>query len=396
METLTYVMTTTFYPPYHLGGDALHVQQLSRELAKRGHDVHVLHSIDAYRLKRNDRPKALSTADGVSVHPFKSPLGRISPFISYVVGSPFPIAEKMIQLVKDINPDVVHHHNISLLGPSILGVQSPIKLYTAHDYWLICPQSSLLRRGTSLCYGPHNCSVCSLLSRRPPQLWRYSNTLRKKLKNVDVIIAPSHFAKSVLEKNQVKGKLVVMPNFSREVSRTEAPRKRESPYFLYVGVFERHKGVMDLVTTFIEIDHSVRANLLIVGRGSLENEIRESIKKSSSEKDILLLGSLADPELANLYDQACAVVIPSTWHENCPLVALEALASGTPLIVSNNGGLPELVDEPELGFVYDNREELKSILLDFSKDEFNPNVIKKAAARYSPSRYVQNLLKNIA
>jgi glycosyltransferase involved in cell wall biosynthesis len=154
---------------------------------------------------------------------------------------------------------------------------------------------------------------------------------------------------------------------------------------------------MDLITTFIEIRQLVRANLLIVGRGSLENEIRKTIKKSGCEKNIFLLGHLDGSELADLYNQASAVVIPSMWHENCPLVALEAMASGTPLIVSNNGGLPELVREPELGFVYSNREELKSILAEFSKDEFNPNIIKKVhAARYSPSRYVQNLLKHIA
>jgi glycosyltransferase involved in cell wall biosynthesis len=211
------------------------------------------------------------------------------------------------------------------------------------------------------------------------------------------MIAPSQYMKSVLEKNQVKGNLVVMPNFVPEWSQSSASRIYEFPYFLYVGVLERHKGVMDLVNTFIEIRHSVRANLLLVGRGSLENEIKETIKKSGCEKNILLLGYLAEPELANLYKQASAVMIPSAWHENCPLVGLEALASGTPLIVSNNGGLPELVTEPELGFVYTNREELKSILTEFSKDEFNPNIIKKAhAARYSPSGYVQNLLKHIA
>ena len=56
MESLRFVMTTSFYPPYHLGGDAVHVYYLANELAKIGHEVHVIHSIDAYNLKRSTSP----------------------------------------------------------------------------------------------------------------------------------------------------------------------------------------------------------------------------------------------------------------------------------------------------------------------------------------------------
>ena len=51
-------MTSTFYPPYHIGGDAVHVKYLAEELAKRGHEVHILHSIDAYNVKRKKLARA--------------------------------------------------------------------------------------------------------------------------------------------------------------------------------------------------------------------------------------------------------------------------------------------------------------------------------------------------
>ena len=54
METLRFLFTTSFYPPYSIGGDATHVKYLAEELAREGHEVHVVHSIDAYRAKRKD------------------------------------------------------------------------------------------------------------------------------------------------------------------------------------------------------------------------------------------------------------------------------------------------------------------------------------------------------
>ena len=54
METLKILFPTSFYPPYHLGGDATHVKYLAEELAKKGHEVHVLYSLDAYQIKRKN------------------------------------------------------------------------------------------------------------------------------------------------------------------------------------------------------------------------------------------------------------------------------------------------------------------------------------------------------
>jgi glycosyltransferase involved in cell wall biosynthesis len=47
-------MTTTFYPPYHIGGDAVHVRILAEELVKKGHEVHIIHLLDSYYLKKKN------------------------------------------------------------------------------------------------------------------------------------------------------------------------------------------------------------------------------------------------------------------------------------------------------------------------------------------------------
>ena len=66
-------MVTTFYPPYHFGGDAVFIRRLSHALARRGHDVHVIHDVDAFRLLAPDREIANTPEPpGVTVHRLES------------------------------------------------------------------------------------------------------------------------------------------------------------------------------------------------------------------------------------------------------------------------------------------------------------------------------------
>jgi glycosyltransferase involved in cell wall biosynthesis len=143
METLTFLMTSTFYPPYHIGGDAVHVKYLAEELAKRGHEVHILHSIDAYNVKRKKIPAQTET-NGVYIRQVKTHFNYTS-YAAYFSGNSSKISKQFENLVKEIKPDVVHHHNISLLGYNLLKKQRNYRnIYTAHDYWLICQQNKTI------------------------------------------------------------------------------------------------------------------------------------------------------------------------------------------------------------------------------------------------------------
>src|SRR5665647_1934724 len=102
-------MTSTFYPPYHLGGDATHVKYLAEELAKIGHEVHVFYNKDAYIVKRRNLPR-ITESQGVFTHEFESP-SNLSPYLAYLFGSVPSINRKFKALVKEIRPDVVHYHN---------------------------------------------------------------------------------------------------------------------------------------------------------------------------------------------------------------------------------------------------------------------------------------------
>src|SRR6185369_2208253 len=137
---LRFCMVTTFYPPYSFGGDGAFVRLLANELAKRGHQIEVIHCADSYRMLSGKEPKADSEEHpNLTVHRLESPVGFLSPLATQQTG--FPLF-KSAQIRKILNRgfDVIHYHNISLVGgPKILEYGQAIKLYTMHEYWLVCP-----------------------------------------------------------------------------------------------------------------------------------------------------------------------------------------------------------------------------------------------------------------
>src|SRR5512132_2157606 len=109
---MKFCMVTTFYPPYHFGGDATYIYRLSNELARRGHHVDVLHDRDAYYLAHPGEPtQHYEQHPNITVHAFKSPLGFLSPLLTHQTGQPW-LKGKLKQLLTSNQYDVIHFHNI--------------------------------------------------------------------------------------------------------------------------------------------------------------------------------------------------------------------------------------------------------------------------------------------
>lgn len=394
METLKFVMTTDMYPPFHIGGDAVFVKYLAEELASKGHEVHVIHSMDAYNFKKGRSEKKYEKIKNVSLYPISSPLGNFDPYLVYASGnSPF-IYRKYKEIVEKVRPDVIHHHNISLLGYRLLKkLGNHQSIYTAHSYWLMCPNQRLFKCDNEVCE-ERECFTCGLYTKRPTQIWRRGKAFKECVQDIDVLTAPSTYVANKL--SQYLGvEVVTLLNFVPEQPDYIVP-SGFSNFFLYAGALERHKGILDLINVYKEVCSEIDEQLLIVGAGSLSDEIKEFVNRNRLEDKIILLGRVDNNLLYRLLKDANALLMPSIWPENCPLIALEALSLGTPTIASNKGGLPEIVEKIDADLIYNSAGELYQTLLNFNKNNYSSSMIRQVYDKYySAKAYLETYFKLI-
>lgn len=378
-EGLRFAMITTFYPPYHFGGDGQAVRRLVHALARRGHLVDVIHDVDAYRmLGKGKEPAPLDEPEGVRIHGLRSPLGRLSCLATQQLGWPV-VHGRTIRKILAEGFDVIHYHNISLVGgPGILSYGEGVKLYTAHEHWLVCPTHVLWRHNRELCTS-RECLRCVLHYRRPPQLWRITSLIERQSRHVDAFLSLSEFSAGKHAEFGFRFPMRQMPAFlpDGEPGRTpELPKPAAEPrYYLFVGRLERIKGLQDVIPRFTGEDVS---ELWIAGSGDYEPELR---RLAGDAKRIRFLGQQNADELRHLYRNAIAVVVPSVCYEVFPMVVLEAFREGTPIIARELGPFPEIVARSRGGLLFKTEAELAAALASLAGDRPRRDALGEAGAR---------------
>ena len=171
---MKFCMVTTFFGAHSFGGDAAYVDRLSRALCRRGHEVHVFHCVDAFNSVKGDHPlRPYEPPPGLHVHPLESRVRH--PLAAGHAGHRPALlqGEALREALDAVDVDVVHFHNISLVGgPGVLHYgRKAVRLMTAHEHWLICPMHLLWKYGKKPCDGP-DCVRCMIAGGRPPQAWR--------------------------------------------------------------------------------------------------------------------------------------------------------------------------------------------------------------------------------
>jgi glycosyltransferase involved in cell wall biosynthesis len=356
---LRFCMITTFYPPYNFGGDGIFVYRLSNELAKQGHHVEVVHCQDAYLLLADKPPSpAPQHHPNVVVHGLKSPFGFLSPLATQQTGYPIFKASRLRKILK-AGFDVINYHNVSLVGgPGVLQYGDAIKLYTLHEFWLVCPTHVLFKNNRSACERPA-CFACNLVYRRPPPLWRYTSLMKSAVRHVDAFISPDRHTISKHREFGLDLPMVHLPHFVPAGEETSVENRREyedlrgKPYFLFVGRLERIKGLQTLIPLFRRWSG---ARLLIAGTGGYGDDLRRAAEGCDN---IQFLGYQSGDRLDALYRNAVALVVPSINYEVAPpLVIMEAFLRRTPAIVRGLGSMPESIEDSGGGFVYRSDEDL--------------------------------------
>jgi glycosyltransferase involved in cell wall biosynthesis len=358
MSALRFCMLTTFYPPHNFGGDGIGIQRLSRALAQRGHDVTVVHEVDAFNSLSRGKAVPAPEDDGVEVIGLRSGLGVLSPLLTQQTGRPVVHRDRIRRIMRDGRFDVTMFHNISLVGgPGILSEGSGVRLYEAHEHWLVCPTHVLWRHNREAC-PERECLRCTLHHRRPPQLWRYTGYLEKQLEHVDAFIAKSEFSRDKHREFGFPRPMNVIPYFlpSGASPAGVAERPQERPYFLFVGRLEKIKGLDDVIPAFRDYPD---AELLIAGDGEYGDTLRAL---GEGIPNVRFLGRIAPEELRALYAHAVALIVPSVCFETFGIILIEAFRQGTPVVARRLGPFPEIVDAAGGGELFETEQELVEAL----------------------------------
>ena len=337
----------------------MYIYRLAHALGDLGHNVEVIHCINSYHLQHPAEPEIkFKEHPNVIRHGLESKVGWLSPLATQQTGRPFFKSGKIQEILNSKHFDVIHFHNISLLGPKIMEIKPPdgqvVKIYTTHEHWLICPMHVLWKFNTHACDKPE-CLKCIILGKRPPQLWRYLGLLDKTSQHVDKFVSPSRFTAQMHADRGFSKKVTPLPYFIERVDRdwqNPGPRHHEEPYFLFVGRLEFIKGLHTLINLWNKVPDY---DLVVVGTGKQEKELRILAENNPRIK---FLGALPQQKLGPLYYHALATVVPSITYETFGIIIIESFARKTPVIVRNLGALPEVVQESGGGFQYNTDEEL--------------------------------------
>ncbi len=406
---MRFLMVTTFYPPHHFGGDATYVRQLSSGLRDKGHKVDVVYCYDAYRISGGDIGRHTDDdagdidRDGYgdddssgSVRKLTSRFGPLSPLYTQLTGRP-GIKHSKLQKIFDRPYDVVHFHNISLIGgPGILSMsKAPLTLFTAHEHWTVCPMHIFWKNRSKPC-DKRACFSCQIRSGRPPQLWRYTKLLKSSFEKVDLVFAPSQFTQRALQAGGIERPNIVLKLFAPSAFDTLVANEGTSarPSFLYVGRVTHSKGVGPLTDLFLK---RPEYDLKIVGQGDVLSALR---RKCAGADNIAFLGKQLQSELPTLYRRATAVILPSLAPETFGLATIEGFSQGTPAIVRDSGGAGETIRETGAGIVFKTDNEALVALDSLAKNRTYRDKLGALARqayldRYTERRHIDTYLSHI-
>lgn len=345
---------------YPNGGSETYMFKLGEHLVSMGHQVQYFGMEHEGRCVGNNVNAYTSDMDFHG----GSKLSKLTYPIKTIYSSE---ARKKLRLVlDDFKPDVVHLNNFNYqLTPSVIleikkwskqnGEKCRI-VYTAHDYQLVCPnhmlQNPLSGENCEICLDGHffgctkgkcihGSTAKSAIGTAEAVFWKLKGTY----KHIDKIICCSDFMKSKMDSNPIfADKTLTLHNFTDFGSAGEnnVNDEAQKDYVLYFGRYVVEKGVKTLVEAAKLMPNT---KFVFAGSGPLKEEL-EGIQ------NITDLGFLDGGEIKSVIKNAKVTVVPSQWYEPFGLSAIESIAMGTPVIVSDKGGLKEIAKQGKTGYVF--------------------------------------------
>lgn len=342
------------------GGATAYMLEMVEQQRRRGHDVELLSTegeIDVPARYQARFPKR------IVLDPPPRRLGEQAASVATMIWSR-TAAAAMESVLDDFAPDVVHCHNIyHHLSPSIL---SPIRrrgvrcVLTVHDYKLVCPTYRLIDGRGESCDACVGGSVVHALRRRcQGGSLRQSAVLAvesgihragRMYRGVDAFLCPSRFAAGLLGRAGYGSRVHVVP--IGYAAAGVAVRTHPGQGVVYGGRLTNEKGVDHLIAAVAQLPGTT---LTIAGDGPARAALERQAALELGDR-AHFVGHVDRGRLVELFRSSAVVAVPSIWAENQPIVILEAMACGVPVVSGDAPALAELVEASGSGAIVDARD----------------------------------------
>src|SRR5580693_1857498 len=316
----------TCYPTY--GGSGVVATELGMELAARGHEIHFISYAPPVRL---DFAKA-----GIEFHEVEVSTYPLFDHAPYAL----TLSVKMLEVAQSAGLDLLHvhyaiPHSVSALLARAMALPKRLPFVTT-------------LHGTDITLVGNDRSFLPIT--------------RFSIEQSDGVTAISQFLKQkTVEEFDIRRPIEVVPNFVNcdLYCRRDDPAQRAEwapdgePIVMHLSNFRPVKRVSDVVEIFSRIRHVMPAKLVLIGDGPDRGAVEWLIRQKGLTKDVFLLGKMdrvyEKLSLADLF------LLPSD-HESFGLAALEAMACEVPVIATNVGGVPDVVESGVDGFLVPPRD----------------------------------------
>ncbi len=335
------------------GGAERYMFELAKVLEANGHEIipFAMHHPDSFETKYQKYFAANIEYAQNSI------LGKLITFIKATGKMIYSLdaRRKLEHLLEKTRPDIAHLHMIDhQLSPSILHALKKYNIpviQTVHQYKLVCPNYRLYNPTTGkvcercmagnllhpIIQRCHKDSViASAMIALESSLHRLTRIYEK---NIDLFHVPSRFMGEKFRQAGV-GKNKVRHLFYTINMTDFSPQFAAGHYMLYFGRLADEKGLLTLLRAAKLYSN---APLYIVGDGPQRSELEIFVEENQLNQ-VRFLGLKSGSELEAVVKQARAILVPSEWYDNSPLVIYESFAYGKPVICSEMGGMRELVD----------------------------------------------------
>lgn len=333
-------------------------------------------------------------------------------FQSRVLGFGNPIVKrKLINVMKEVKPNIIHVNNVAGFGLAVLEVLNEVcnvpVIWTLHDHWMICSNTLMLYKGSTICndnlrcikdkcikvskYLPSKFSI-ALFDKRFQYLQRYG--LRDYVKNF-ALVAVSKYLANIVSKFLNVNNVTVIYNgtvFKEAIMSEESWVKRRG--MAYLGGPRMEKGY-EIVKECIRVlaEKGILSSLKTYIRGRPE-DFAYFLDKY---RENLVVRSYFD-DVTSIYSSSLLTLIPSIWPESLPYTAIEALGHGTLVVAFNVGGIPEVLDDGDLLVQYGDVEGFitKTLMILDDPESYYDKALKlfmRTREKFSVSRMVKNYIE---